>query len=378
MCMNFSLTMWIFKLRQLTANFCFQLQELQEKSADAAESTDAEPIATSQPSDSSQANAPDTDKALIDENSLHNSVQQPAASLEVSHQNADSTERPPVLVVSKPRIESLSHESTNIPKDLTDDMDLDFEEISDGELEEEARIRGLGDALGVDWASLVEESRAIAREKSNVRNTSAKQRWQPHRILLDVGISLKMAGTKFGTDMLRDVYAKLEQEELIEKRAENNNDVGGDDDDDGKFDKKKIKCEADADVETNEMMVEVKKELKTDVNQDDVEEKNEQKPIDVKSIKVEPSTMNDMAFHPIASVQVAYRENMEKRRGLVFNATGPYSRALSARRDLQMRQQLCGQSIRKPIRKCSANDTKDKAYRKIALEFFQKSLGEVR
>ena len=36
-------------------------------------------------------------------------------------------------------------------------MDLDFEEISDGELEEESRNKGLGDALGVDWASLAKE-----------------------------------------------------------------------------------------------------------------------------------------------------------------------------------------------------------------------------
>lgn len=347
---------------------------MQEKSADTAESTDAEqPAISCQPSDLLQL--PETDNAS-NQNASQISLQQSAAisTIDFIQSNDIITERPQP-VHAKPMIETSAHETT-ITKDITDDMDLDFEEISDGELEEEARIRGLGDALGVDWASLVEESRAIAREKSNVRNTSAKQRWKPHRILLDVGISLKMAGTKFGTDMLRNVYAKLEEEEIIEKITNN-------DDGDTKLDKKKIKLEDDSEI--NEMSVEVKKEISTEDEDGDCDVKEEeQKPIDVKSVKTEPSTSIDMNYHPIASVQVAHRANIERRRGLVFNATGPYSRALSTRRDLQMRRQLCGQSMM-PIRKCSTNATKSEtasqkeiSYRNLALELFQKAMGKVR
>ncbi|CAG4941524.1 unnamed protein product [Parnassius apollo] len=44
-------------------------------------------------------------------------------------------------------------------KEDEDVTNLDFEEISDGELEEERTRAGLGDALGVDWASLGADAR---------------------------------------------------------------------------------------------------------------------------------------------------------------------------------------------------------------------------
>lgn len=299
------------------------------------------------------------------------SVAQEPTPIETHLTSEMAAEQP--VIQTKPFIEPLQESVAT--KDITDDMDLDFEEISDGELEEEARIRGLGDALGVDWASLVEESRAIAREKSNVRNTSAKQRWQPHRILLDVGISLKMAGTKFATDMLQNVYAKLEQEEMEAKLIDNDND-----NDDIKV--KKIKDEK---MELSDI---VKKEVSTDNDDDDNENvdevKEEVKSIDVKSIKTEPNTTIDMAYHPIACIQVAHRSNAEKRRGLVINATGSYSRALSARQDLRMRRQLCGLSVRSSnmdkglTSETSAVTQKEANYRNIALEMFQKTLGKVR
>lgn len=262
-------------------------------------------------------------------------------------------------VAPKPDTDTASKDIADVDMDLGDD----FEEISDGELEEEARIRGLGDALGVDWASLVEESRAIAREKSTTRNTTAKQRWQPHHILLDVGVSLKMAGTQFGTDILRDAYAKLDQEERDQNTA-----VAA---------KPSVKIES---LPPNEPQLDIVKKEQSD---DDVEEEKP-KSVDVKSIKIESSAANNMAYHPIACVQVAMRHNTEKRRSLVFNATGLYSRALSARRDVQMRRQLCGLPG-KPVGNWAASSagatsatSKALGFRSIALELFQKALGEVR
>lgn len=81
-----------------------------------------------------------------------------------------------------------SHESA-LEEDGIDHMD--FEEISDEELEEEIKVKGLGDALGVDWASLVAESRPrIKQDKIG----SAKKRWESLRVLQRVGLSLEMAG----------------------------------------------------------------------------------------------------------------------------------------------------------------------------------------
>lgn len=68
-------------------------------------------------------------------------------------------------------------------------MELDFEEISEDELEEESKVKGLGDALGVDWASLVAESRPRPKPMS-----SAKLRWESHNVLVNLGVSVKLAG----------------------------------------------------------------------------------------------------------------------------------------------------------------------------------------
>lgn len=86
-------------------------------------------------------------------------------------------------------------------------MDLDFEEISEDELEEEARVKGLGDALGVDWASLVAESKPRVKPI-----TSAKIRWEPHNVLVNLGVSVELAGENLVKDILREhVQAKLKE-----------------------------------------------------------------------------------------------------------------------------------------------------------------------
>lgn len=222
-------------------------------------------------------------------------------------------------------------------KELCDDLDLDFEEISDGELDEEARVKGLGDALGVDWASLVEESKAITQERSKKIETSAKQRWQSHRILLDVGISFKMAGTHFAEAVLTDAQRKLAQETAArEAHAEP---------DDAKD-------------------VPIKMEIDEPTDDDDKE-----------LVKVKAETSTDLPkLHPVASAQVTYRSNAQQRCSLVFNATGPYSRALVAKRDIALRRQLCNLPIRENNFKPTAHRTTGIGYENIAMKLFKRAL----
>lgn len=271
----------------------------------------------------------------------------------------------PAPIVSK----TDSQESS---KDIPEEMDLDFEEISDGELEEEARIRGLGDALGVDWASLVEESKAIAQEKSNTiqSKTTGKQRWQPHRILLDVGVSLRMGGTEFGTKILSESYAKLHEEEQLQQQQQLHQQIqetqikikiepkDEEDEDDENVDSIKQETMADQSVETESTLILNKIKTETDFNANE-------------------------SYHPIACVQVATRREAEKRKQLIFGATGPYSRALCARRDLQMRRQLYGLpgngGVSSLGNKNATNKPKKQSpYAKLALELFNKAVGQVR
>lgn len=239
------------------------------------------------------------------------------------------------LTLSETKTES------NESKDIADEMDLDFEEISDGELEEEARIRGLGDALGVDWASLVEESKAIAREKSFSTQTSAKQRWQPHSILLDVGISHKWAGKAFAYKILIDAQRKRKEE------------------------KEKIKEEG---------MFKVKQE-KFDKDYGDIQGTAvTTTTMNVNKIKREVNLL-PLINHPIACVQVANRCYVDSRKNLIFKATGPYSRALSARADLQMRRVLCGLPKRE-IGCSEAVQKIDRGYAAMAFHLFQRAIKE--
>ncbi|XP_033150179.1 fl(2)d-associated complex component [Drosophila busckii] len=113
-------------------------------------------------------------------------------------------------------------------EDKLEEMDevLDFEEISDGELEEEARVqKGIGDALGVDWEGLVAETRQHAEEHAAARaadrNSSAKKLWQPHRVILELGISFDMAGVNYAHSVLNEAryYMMLEHKEQYRLEA---------------------------------------------------------------------------------------------------------------------------------------------------------------
>uniref|UniRef100_A0A8W7PPL2 Uncharacterized protein n=1 Tax=Anopheles coluzzii TaxID=1518534 RepID=A0A8W7PPL2_ANOCL len=108
-------------------------------------------------------------------------------------------------------------------KELKEEMDLDFEEISDGELEaeESGRCRGLGDPLGVDWGSLAQEAlrplKPVAQREQQFP-VSARNRWKAHHILLDIGISARLAGQNYAQRVLTESKEKL-REELEEFRA---------------------------------------------------------------------------------------------------------------------------------------------------------------
>lgn len=214
-------------------------------------------------------------------------------------------------------------------KDLSDDIDLDFEEISDGELEEEARSKGIGDALGVDWSSLVEESKAMMRDKLTKNETPAKHRWHPDQILIDIGISYKMAGAVFAHQTLVKAHEHLKRTAkasvtIKTEPMDDSNHVG---------DNKEVKVNG-----------------KCGTNDDDARQ---------------------IIFHPLPCVQTSGQSASDRQRQLIFNASGPYSRGLCTRRDIEMRRQLCKLSINET--NCKTVTTKT-GYESIALKLFQKAL----
>lgn len=235
-----------------------------------------------------------------------------------------------------------SPEEPDRSKDLSDDIDLDFEEISDGELEEEARTKGLGDALGVDWASLIEESKAIMREKLTKSETSAKQRWHPDQILLDVGISYKMAGATFAQQTLITAH------ENVERELKNVTIIKTEPDDDSNHMDVDIKVENDIENVAKEAKVNGKCEVKSI-------EKDERK----------------LILHPLPCVQTSVQNMAEKQRQLIFKASGPYSRGLCTKRDIETRRQLCNLAINES--NCKTVNTRT-GYENIAMKLFQKAL----
>lgn len=252
-------------------------------------------------------------------------------------------------------VSNIKQEESIIAKEIVDDIDLDFEEISDGELEEEARIKGLGDALGVDWASLVEESKAITREKFNRIETSAKQRWQSHRIFLDVGISFKMAGKAFATKLLREAHQKLmEESKVIKKKTD--------------IIKKEKIDESESCVQPDQTSAEPKEQHSSENTKEQKITVKKEMDDDKQAVPV-----YEEQLHALACAQVASRVNVHKQNNVVFNATGPYSRALCARRDIAMRRQLCNLPIVENNCKSSAGK-QSTGYESLAVKLFQKAV----
>lgn len=254
-------------------------------------------------------------------------------------------------------------------KELKKEMDLDFEEISDGELEEESRIKGLGDALGVDWASLAKETQLPIKHEPDEFMSSTKSRWTPHRILWDIGVSSKLAGKDFACRVLTEARDELrrEKQELLLKMEQLN--AGKSELTNGDV-KQEVAVVTDG---TDEI------KIKTEPKDEDTEEiKQEQVDEETTQIELPDDDFDldgDVLSHPLAQVQVLLRKLQTKRKNLILHSTGKYGRALSARRDLKIRRQLCNLPTRdiKIDRTCITNPELQKNVDTI----YRRLIGEV-
>ncbi|CAO1415575.1 unnamed protein product [Diamesa hyperborea] len=212
--------------------------------------------------------------------------------------------------------------------ELKKEMDLDFEEISDGELEEESRNKGFGDALGVDWASLAKETQRPIVRATDETWDSAKSRWTAHRIIWDIGVSVNLAGEEFARKMLTEARDKLRQEK-------------------------------------QERRLKLKELLEEKLKPNEIDSEDD--------LMLEES--GDIILHPLAQVQVLMRKMQAKRKNLILNATGKYGRALSMRRDLKIRRHLCHVPTKDVMidRSCITNVELNAQVDKI----YQKLLGQV-
>ncbi|KAL7027628.1 hypothetical protein ACKWTF_005501 [Chironomus riparius] len=233
-------------------------------------------------------------------------------------------------------------------KELKKEMDLDFEEISDGEFEQESALKGFGDALGVDWASLAKETQRPMNKLSEDFYNTTKSRWSAHRILWDIGISVKFAGEDFARRTMEDARNQL-REEKHEWRLKKN---------------QQLKDEKMA------MNGDIKKEKVDGIKVEPEDEEDEDPKID-NDDQEDFELENDVLNHPLAQVQVLMRKLAIKRKNLILNSTGKYGRALSARKDLKLRRQLCNLPAKDVHidRNCTSNSEinkhADEIYRKL-------------
>lgn len=250
--------------------------------------------------------------------------------------------------------------------ELKKEMDLDFEEISDGELEEESRIKGLGDALGVDWASLAKETQRPIKHETDEFMDSTKSRWTPHRILWDIGVSAKLAGEDFARQMLTEARDELRREKqerrmkLQQMKSEKAELTNGD-----------VKQETVAIDDDTSNDIKIKTEPKDEDEEMKVEADEKVQDPEIYEPEDDFDLEGDVLIHPMAQVQVLMRKLQTKRKNLILHSTGKYGRALSARRDLKIRRQLCNLPARdiKVDRSCIANvelsRNVDAIYRKL-------------
>lgn len=242
---------------------------------------------------------------------------------------------------------------------------MDFEEISDGELEEESRIKGLGDAVGVDWASLAKETQRPIKQEPDEFMSSTKARWTSHRILWDIGVSAKLAGEDFARQVLTEARGKLRSEkhelcqQLKQRQIEKAQLTNGD-----------LKAETEVGEEVSDIRIKSEpkdeEEAKLELHEEDTSEADG--PIEDFELD------SDVLMHPLAGVQVLIRKFQTKRQNLILHSTGKYGRALSSRKDMKIRRQLCNLPTRevKLDRSCINNEeihkNVDAIYRRIVGE----------
>jgi hypothetical protein len=193
---------------------------------------------------------------------------------------------------------------------------LDFEEISDEELDPEESKTGIGDALGVDWASLVAESRP--RTRSDSTPGSARRRWESCRVLARLGVSVRYGGQ----DLVDSLKAKYNV-------AGQNTEKEGDG-------------------------------------------KENASPQPENGATAKDETLSLCFLHPVASIHVALRERQARRKAL-FASSGPYKRALSARRDLAIRRQLCNLPVKETTGDSQQPGPDIEIYR-LGVQLFERSL----
>ncbi|XP_034236721.1 zinc finger CCCH domain-containing protein 13-like isoform X2 [Thrips palmi] len=317
---------------------------------------------------------------------------------------------------------------------------LGFEEISDGELEEEARARGISDALGVDWASLVAETRPRLKiEKAG----STRQRWEGVTLLTYIGVSVEYAGPKLvkyilnsalspqqdtsdkdSTIKVDEVSSSQEPEDAVDKascsgvvepgKQETNAKSEGVSDNDKQCGHSKTENleEHPSINETDKLDISISKSLpaaenslkansefmasgakskmvsdskikdtpsdskcsvKSNCDQAGGGEESVHEPQRNKTVKQENENQDKQQcfklLHPVAGIHAALLERKARRQAL-FSSSGPYKRALSARRDLAIRRQLCNLPPRETT--CDNNPAADELFR-LSLQLLERA-----
>jgi len=190
----------------------------------------------------------------------------------------------------------------------------------------------------VDWQGLIAETRQQATEAQAAqqgvdRGTSAKQRWQPHRVLLDMGISFGMAGESYARRVMEEARQQLIQEKEQCQQRERERELDGD---------------GEPPAKMSSPLLDYREFL-----------------------------ASQQQLEPLACVQMGLRSAAAERQRLVGNVCGPGSRALSARQDLRLRRQLCGL----PARECEfprSVPIVGEGLRNLAMQMFQRRLLDVK
>lgn len=256
---------------------------------------------------------------------------------------------------------------------------------------------GIGDALGVDWQGLIAETRQQASDYAALqgrdRDTSAKQRWQPHRVLLDMGISFAMAGTEYAQRVLAEAREQLLQEREKERQLLLLQEQ-----------QKEEQLREQLLLQQQQQQQLLQEQQQSELQEEQTELQTEQLQLqqsppppppplpqlapakpeaerqEHKVHVVKPLPAHDYKelfdsehLEPLACAQLGMRTRAIDRQRMVGNVCGPGSRALCARQDLRLRRQLCGLPARE-------NDlprtvpTVSEGLRSLAMHMFQRTM----
>lgn len=281
------------------------------------------------------------EEPALPETDVSSKINKPEDTHTHSQESTHSSTAHPVLPSHSHLHNPKSPATPSISKDSIDEnMGMDFEEISEDELEETARMKGLVDALGVDWASLVAESKPPHKQI-----TSAKRRWESHNVLINAGISVELLGKQYAMKIFQEHAEALlkpanDDESTVNPTTEEVKESSENTTIKKEKENESIEVETSDETQTAQTNgvaghVDVKIEPEEQVNSsiDTTATASDEKSAESKPVEV-------IIPHPVAALQVVMRERAALRKSL-FTSAGPYSRALSARRDLAIRRNLC-------------------------------------